>query len=61
MFSLHGLIFQVFGFLNFFVWGGNLWFLFKETPWHSPKRSGVKGAEIPQEAPHQDTPPASSI
>jgi len=23
----------IFGFLNTFVWGGNLWFLFKETKW----------------------------
>ncbi|ESP03165.1 hypothetical protein LOTGIDRAFT_177021, partial [Lottia gigantea] len=23
----------IFGFLNFGVWVGNLWFLFKETPW----------------------------
>ncbi|XP_056000526.1 synaptophysin-like isoform X4 [Ostrea edulis] len=23
----------IFGFLNMVVWGGNLWFLFKETPW----------------------------
>lgn len=47
------------GFLNVFVWGGNLWFLFKETPWHSPRSSGVKGGEIPQQdPPHQDTPSA---
>uniref|UniRef100_A0A8C4X0V8 MARVEL domain-containing protein n=1 Tax=Eptatretus burgeri TaxID=7764 RepID=A0A8C4X0V8_EPTBU len=25
----------VFGFLNFILWGGNLWFAYKETPWHS--------------------------
>lgn len=24
----------IFGFLNMLVWGGNLWFLYKETPWH---------------------------
>ncbi|XP_033746653.1 synaptophysin-like [Pecten maximus] len=23
----------IFGFLNMVVWGGNLWFLYKETPW----------------------------
>lgn len=51
----------VFGFLNFFVWGGNLWFLFKETPWHSPRTSG-KGAEsVPQEPPRQDIPSAPEI
>lgn len=32
------LIVQILGFLNLFVWLGNLWFLFKETPWHSPRR-----------------------
>jgi hypothetical protein len=24
---------QIFGFLNMVVWAGNLWFLYKETPW----------------------------
>ncbi|XP_028398147.1 synaptophysin-like [Dendronephthya gigantea] len=28
----------ILGFLNLFVWLGNLWFLFKETPWHNPRR-----------------------
>lgn len=50
----------VFGFLNFFVWGGNLWFLFKETPWHSP-RSGQSGESVPQEPPRQDIPSAPAI
>lgn len=26
---------QVFGFLNFILWAGNIWFVFKETGWHS--------------------------
>lgn len=26
-------MFQIFGFLNMVVWGGNIWFLYKETPW----------------------------
>lgn len=25
---------QLFGFINFFLWAGNCWFVFKETPWH---------------------------
>lgn len=25
---------QVFGFLNFVLWAGNIWFVFKETSWH---------------------------
>lgn len=25
--------FQIFGFLNFFLWAANLWFLYKETAW----------------------------
>uniref|UniRef100_A0A8C6C3F4 Synaptoporin n=1 Tax=Monodon monoceros TaxID=40151 RepID=A0A8C6C3F4_MONMO len=25
----------VFGFLNFILWAGNIWFVFKETGWHS--------------------------
>jgi len=24
----------VFGFLNFVLWAGNIWFVFKETGWH---------------------------
>lgn len=54
------LIAVILGFLNFFVWGGNLWFLFKETPWHSPRSSGMKAGEIPQqEPPHQEIPPSA--
>lgn len=29
----------IFGFLNMCVWGGNLWFLYKETPWHKVQQS----------------------
>ncbi|NXV04590.1 SYNPR protein, partial [Cettia cetti] len=25
----------VFGYLNFILWAGNIWFVFKETGWHS--------------------------
>lgn len=47
------------GFLNVFVWCGNLWFLYKETPWHAPKNSSA--ATVPgQQAPPQ-APPAAAI
>ncbi|XP_006628635.1 synaptophysin-like protein 2a [Lepisosteus oculatus] len=26
----------IFGFLNLILWGGNCWFIYKETPWHKP-------------------------
>ena len=26
-------IFQLLGFLNFFLWASNLWFVYKETHW----------------------------
>ncbi|XP_028854125.1 synaptoporin isoform X2 [Denticeps clupeoides] len=26
----------VFGYLNFVLWAGNIWFVFKETGWHKP-------------------------
>ncbi|XP_066559198.1 synaptophysin-like protein 2 isoform X2 [Amia ocellicauda] len=26
----------IFGFLNLILWGGNCWFIFKETAWHRP-------------------------
>lgn len=52
------------GFLNLFVWGMNLWFLFKETPWHSPRRGPAAYSSSPAEIekaepPHQEPPPAS--
>jgi hypothetical protein len=31
-YCLHFLL-QIFGFLNFFIWTVNLWFLYKETSW----------------------------
>uniref|UniRef100_A0ACB8EGW4 Uncharacterized protein n=2 Tax=Sphaerodactylus townsendi TaxID=933632 RepID=A0ACB8EGW4_9SAUR len=33
----------VFGFLNFILWAGNIWFVFKETGWHS------SGTRYPQD------------
>ncbi|KAM4721112.1 synaptoporin [Rhinophrynus dorsalis] len=33
----------VFGFLNFILWAGNIWFVFKETGWHA------SGPRYPQE------------
>ncbi|OCT85973.1 synaptoporin isoform X1 [Xenopus laevis] len=41
----------VFGFLNFILWAGNIWFVFKETGWHA---SGV------QRYPHETTEKQSS-
>ncbi|XP_073425883.1 synaptoporin isoform X1 [Dendrobates tinctorius] len=34
----------VFGFLNFILWAGNIWFVFKETGWHA------SGQRYPQES-----------
>lgn len=31
----------IFGFLNMLVWGGNLWFLYKETPWFNSRSEGT--------------------
>ncbi|XP_034304911.2 synaptoporin isoform X2 [Magallana gigas] len=31
----------IFGFLNMLVWGGNLWFLYKETPWFQNRSEGT--------------------
>jgi len=28
----------LFGFLNFFLWASNLWFLYKETNWYKAKQ-----------------------
>lgn len=43
------------GFLNSFVWSGNCWFLWKETPWH--KEPNQTPVTAPQ--PHQQMPPAA--
>ena len=42
------LFFQIIGFLNFFLWGTNLWFIYKETAW-SVHRSGPPqgGQQLP--------------
>ena len=44
------LVFQVFGFLNFVLWAGNIWFVFKETGWHKStvKLAGQASAKQPQ-------------
>ncbi|XP_037086906.1 synaptophysin-like [Pollicipes pollicipes] len=40
-----------FGFLNVFVWAGNLWFLFKETVWYKPRTSPSASATTTAAAP----------
>lgn len=42
------------GFLNSFVWSGNCWFLWKETPWHKEPVNTPVAAP-----PHQQMPPAA--
>lgn len=44
------------GFLNVFVWAGNIWFLYKETPWHNKSLSssaagGPSTVQQPQSQP----------
>lgn len=34
---------QLFGFINFFLWAGNCWFVFKETPWHGQGQDQDQG------------------
>ncbi|XP_061788495.1 synaptoporin [Nerophis lumbriciformis] len=38
----------VFGFLNFVLWAGNIWFVFKETGWHKNAARFVGGASEKQ-------------
>ncbi|KAI1890941.1 hypothetical protein AGOR_G00158770 [Albula goreensis] len=51
--SIHGPIWSglntsvVFGFLNFVLWAGNIWFVFKETGWH---KSGQRFASSEKQA-----------
>ena len=49
--------FKLFGFLSCFLWGANLWFVFKETVWH--KEPGADAAAVQKsdaEVPHQEVP-----
>lgn len=39
---------QVFGFLNFVLWAGNIWFVFKETVWHKGASKFAGGASEKQ-------------
>lgn len=34
VFDFYLILWQVFGFLNLILWGGNCWFIYKETPFH---------------------------
>lgn len=34
----------IFGYLCFFVWAGNVWFLYKETAWYKNKQTNSAGA-----------------
>ncbi|XP_062522625.1 synaptophysin-like [Corticium candelabrum] len=36
-----------FGFLNFFLWAGNVWFTFKETPFFKWKKPTLEGVDDP--------------
>ncbi|XP_026572690.1 synaptophysin-like protein 2 isoform X1 [Pseudonaja textilis] len=35
----------LFGFVNFILWAGNCWFVFKETPWHAQTSNKESSAE----------------
>lgn len=40
---------QLFGFINFLLWAGNCWFVFKETAWHvqaAPRDSAAEQGAI---------------
>uniref|UniRef100_A0A3Q0QXA3 Synaptoporin n=1 Tax=Amphilophus citrinellus TaxID=61819 RepID=A0A3Q0QXA3_AMPCI len=43
-----GLNTSVFGFLNFVLWAGNIWFVFKETGWHKGASKLAAGASEKQ-------------
>jgi len=56
LFNVVALRFQIFGFLNMIVWGGNIWFLYKETKWFSdspdnnpPQQQQQGSPESPQQ------------
>jgi len=47
------------GFLNVFVWAGNIWFLYKETPWHNKSLASAGAPSTVQQPPSQ--PAAAAI
>jgi len=52
------------GFTNCFVWAGNCWFLWKETPWHSGNKQqqpATVPGPTPSPFPQQVAPPAAAI
>jgi len=52
------------GFTNCFVWAGNCWFLWKETPWHSANKQqqpATVPGPTPSPFPQQVAPPAAAI
>ncbi|XP_065067003.1 synaptophysin-like [Rhopilema esculentum] len=51
----------VMGFLNIFVWCGNLWFLYKETPWHNPQKTTAATVSGPGGPPPSVQAPAAAI
>lgn len=42
----------VFGFLNFVLWAGNIWFVFKETSWHKGGLARSAGGAPEKQAPY---------
>lgn len=40
---------QIFGFLNTFLWGSNLWFLYKETRFYKDRKAAEEagGSHLP--------------
>jgi len=49
------------GFLNCFVWAGNMWFLWKETPWHRGNLNQMPATVASPPPPQQVAPPAAAI
>ncbi|KAG5275242.1 hypothetical protein AALO_G00145180 [Alosa alosa] len=40
----------VFGYLNFVLWAGNIWFVFKETGWHKGGPRGYPGGTVEKQS-----------
>ena len=49
-------IFQLFGFLSCFLWAANIWFVFKETPWHREPGTTTTAEQPEPEMPRQEVP-----
>ena len=51
----------LFGFLCCFLWGANVWFVFKETVWHKEPEATITAEQPESEIPRQEVPGKEAV